>query len=247
MATSFRMPRLHVLPLIGIVAVGLVAADPGWKVKPMASWTEDDARQILSDSPWAKTVKAAVRDLQTEDQRREGGNMGQPTGIGFDGITDNRPKPKIPTSALDMVKPDDSSAQPPRQLFTLRLRWKSALPIRVAELKSHIVDPSTGEDDGYRVSVYGVPGGNLKGDPRTLGDPLKKQALLRREGKKDMKPLSVEVFQGENGLVVVYLFPLSGEISTSDRRVEFDAQIGRLSFAQFFNVEDMRFQGKLEL
>jgi len=26
----------------------------------MAEWSEDDARQILADSPWAKTVTATV-------------------------------------------------------------------------------------------------------------------------------------------------------------------------------------------
>ncbi len=247
MFTSFSISTPRVLGLLSLLTVALFAADPEWKVKPPSSWTEEDARQILSDSPWAKTVKAGVRNLQTEDQRREGGNMGKPTGIGFDGITDNRPKPKIPTSPLDMVKPDDSSVVPPRQFITLKLRWKSALPIRVAELKSHIVDPSSGEDDGYRIAVYGVPGGYFKGDPKTLGDPLKKLALLKREGKKDLKPVSVEVFQGEDGLIIIYLFPLSGEISTTDRGVEFEAQIGRLTFAEVFNIEDMRFQGKLEL
>lgn len=95
--------------------------------------------------------------------------------------------------------------------------------------------------------MYGVPGGYFKGDPKSLGEPLKKLASLKREGKREMKPLSVEVFQGEDGLVIIYLFPLAGEISTSDRRVEFEAQIGRLTFAQVFNLEEMRFQGKLEL
>ena len=241
------MSTLRVPYLFGTFVFALIAADPGWKAKPTASWTEDDAQQILSDSAWAKTVKAAVRNLQTEDQRREGGNMGQPSGIGFDGITDNRPRTQLPKSPLDMVKPDGGSVQPPEQFITLRLRWESALPIRVAELKCRIVDPSSGEDDVYRIAVYGVPGGYFKGDSKTLGDPLKKLASLKREGKRDVKPLSVQVFQGEDGLVIVYLFPLSGEISPSDRRIQFEAQIGRLTVAQLFDLEQMRFQGKLEL
>jgi hypothetical protein len=57
----------------------------------------------------------------------------------------------------------------------------------------------------------------------------------------------VEVFQGENGAVVVYLFPLSAEITNKDRRIRFEAQIGRIVFAETFDLGEMEFLGKLEL
>lgn len=127
------------------------------------------------------------------------------------------------------------------------LRWESALPVRVAELKARVVEPPTTSTDGYFLAVYGVPGNYFKDDPATLGNPLKKLAVLKREGKKDVKPASVEVFQRDDGLVVVYMFPLSAEIGKSDGRIEFDAQIGRLGIAQYFDTAEMMFQGKLEL
>ena len=71
------------------------------------------------------------------------------------------------------------------------------------------------------IAVYGVPGNYFKDDPANLGNPLKKLAVLKRAGKKDVKPASVEVFQRDDGLVVVYMFPLSAEISKSDGRIEF--------------------------
>jgi len=226
--------------------VVLFAADPSWKGKSAAYWTEQDAHQILADSPWAKTVNAAIGPLQTEDERREGGNMGQEHGVGFDGLADNRPRVQLPTGILGLVKPE-SGAPPPAQSITLTLRWESALPIRVAELKSHVAGSPSLADDGYSLAVYGVPRGHLKGDAKSLGDPLKKQALLKREGKKDVRPSSVGVFQSEDGLVIVYLFPLSAEIGPNDRRLEFSAQIGRIAILQAFDLEEMRFQGKLEM
>jgi hypothetical protein len=57
----------------------------------------------------------------------------------------------------------------------------------------------------------------------------------------------VDVLQREDGPVIVYLFPRSQEITQQDKRVEFDAHIGRLQFAQSFYVDDMNYQGKLEL
>ena len=49
------------------------------------------------------------------------------------------------------------------------------------------------------------------------------------------------------GAVVVYMFPMTNEISKGDRRLEFDADIGRLELTQSFFTEEMVWQGKLEL
>jgi hypothetical protein len=240
--STLRVPWL----LAAWVAV-LVAADPSWKTKPTPDWTEEDARQVLTNSPWAKTVKGMISRRQTEDERREGGNMGQAHGVGYDGIDDKRATPQLPTSILELLKPGDNSVHPSNQFVPLTLRWESALPIRVAELKSRVVEPPTLEGDGYSLAVYGLPGNAFKGDPKSLGDPLKKQAVLRREGKRDVRPSSVEVFQGKDGLVIVYLFPLFAEITTADQRIEFVAQIGRIGIAEFFDMAEMQFQGRLEL
>jgi hypothetical protein len=210
--------------------LSLAAADLVWKDKPSSDWTEQDARQILQDSPWAKTVTAGITRLQTEDERREGGNMGQPHGVGFDGMNRKQTGPK---SGPGFV--------------TLRLRWESALPIRLAELKAREIEPPTLEGDGYEIAVYGVPRAFFNDDPKTLGNPLKKLASLKREGKKDVKPSSVEVFQRPDGLVVVYLFPLSAEISRKDTVMDFEAVIGRIVLKKSFDLQSMQFQGRLEL
>jgi hypothetical protein len=127
------------------------------------------------------------------------------------------------------------------------VRWESALPIRAAEFKAHEDPPPTLSDNGYSIAVYGVPASFAKGDPTSLGRPLKESAALKREGKKDVLPSSVEVFQLEKSVVVVYQFPLSAEISKKDDVVEFSALIGRLQVSQHFLVAEMQFQGKLEL
>jgi len=234
--------------LLITAAVALMAADPSWKNKPAREWTVDEARQVLDDSPWSKKCGAALIPLQSEDERREGGNMGQPRGIGYDGIPDDRPRPELPHSPLDIVKPE-ADARRPTHPYTLQLRWESALPIRVAELKAGVIPPpiSEGDDQSYVIAVYGVPTAKVKGDPKSLGQPLKSAAVLRRQGKKDVKPSSVEVFQAADTMVVVYVFPLTAEITKKDRLVEFVAQIGRLDIQQYFNLEDMQFQGQFEM
>jgi len=84
-------------------------------------------------------------------------------------------------------------------------------------------------------------------DSKSLDSELKKNALLKRDGKKDIKPSSVMVLNRDDGPVIVYLFPRSKEISKNDRRVEFDAKISRLKFEEPFFIDDMVYDGKLEL
>lgn len=173
--------------------------------------------------------------------------MGQPRGVGNEGVDPKGSGPKVSPNIFSGPGGDDRSPRSLPQPITLKLRWESALPVQLAEFKSHEVEPPTLEGEGYRIAVYGVPGADFKGDPKELGKTLKNLAALKREGKKDVRPVSVEVFQRENGLVVVYLFPLSAEISKKDRELRFEAQIGRIVVAQTFELSEMEFMGKLEL
>jgi hypothetical protein len=156
----------------------------------------------------------------------------------------------MPTGPKDIFLPSPNGGRSTRstvQNMTIRLRWESALPVRLAELKAHEMDPPSLDGEGYRIAVYGLPGGYFKGDPKKLGNPLKNEAVLRREGKKDVKSTLVEVFQRSDGWAVVYLFPYSAEISPKDKQVELEAHIGRIVVLHPFNLAEMTFQGKLEL
>jgi len=236
-----RFPQMFWLLPVSVVA--LLAADAPWKNKPASDWTVEDAREILSDSPWARWVNAGLARRESEDERREGGNMGQPKGVGYDNVGTKYVRPQLDLKTI-FTK---GYTPPPPEAIKVLIRWETALPIRVAELKFGEIEPPTLEGDGYKVAVYGIPGGVFKGDPLKLGEPLKATSFLKREGKPNVKPLRVEVFNRRDGLAVVYLFPLSAEISKKDPWVEFDAQIGRVIIQQAFNVGDMQLRGELQL
>lgn len=222
-------------------------ADPAWKSKAPATWTEEDAKEVLQVSPWSVAITAGVARRQSEDERRDGGATGQPHGIGYDGVDPKGSGPKISPNIFTGAGGADRSVRSLPGTMSLKLRWESALPIRLADLKAHEIELPTRETDGYRIAVYGLPGGDIKGDPKHLGDPLKKDAALKRQGKKDVKPTSAEVFQTPSGWAVVYVFPFSAEIVKADGKVEFEAQIGRIVVEHTFDLAEMEFQGKLEL
>lgn len=230
-----------------LAVAALLAADPAWRTKPAAQWTEDDARQILLASPWARENRATITRRLTEDQLRDAGQLGQPLGVGNEGVDPKGSGPVVSPNVFSGPGGDDRSARSFARPITLRLRWESALPVRLAEFRARETEPSALDGDGYRIAVYGIPGGNFKGSPEELGKPLRSQAVLKREGKKDVRPDRVEVFQREDGLVAVYLFPPSAELTKRDGQVSFEAQIGRIVVRQIFDLNEMVFMGKLEL
>src|SRR5580704_1803965 len=153
-------PGRRVFLLLSASAVLLLAADPAWKTKAIRDWTEEDAKQVLTDSPWALNIRSAVMPLQSESARREGGNMGQPQGVGYAGVdntTDSQRVARVLAGHFDPL--------PPIGPMTVRVRWESALPVRAAELKAHEPEPPTLEGEGYEIAVYGLPGTYFKGDP----------------------------------------------------------------------------------
>ena len=215
------MPYKWRLWLFVLSALALTAADQAWKNKQFPEWTEEDARELLKDSPWVKTVAATL--VKTPD-RVTVGRRGRRGGRG------------------DTAGP--ASAKPP----TLTLRWESALPVREAELRARdVTAPALDDEDHYAIAVYGIPRGMLRDDSKIMAEDLRRQALLKREGKKDTKPSSVEILLRDDGPVVLYLFPKSAEFSWRDHKIEFDAQMPGLKFTQAFSFDEMTFHGKLEL
>ena len=98
----------------------------------------------------------------------------------------------------------------------------------------------------YAIAIYDVPG--LNANRKSLPKELSKGAYLKRDGKKDLRPVGVNLLPQEGGFTtIVYLFPRSEEITAEDRRIAFTAVFGRLSLAEYFYPAQMQFQGKLEL
>jgi len=212
------------------------AADPAWKNKQIADWSVDDAKLVLTDSPWAGSVTPTMVANRQQSPGRGGISVGLP-GIGMG-------RPRRGNSSGQQAPRNDS---PAGEAPVLQLRWESALPIRDAELKAREVFAPDIDEDHYAIAVYGVPGRMASGEEKTLAAQFKGQAAIKRDGQKDLKPSSVQVLQREDGPVIVYLFPRKVEIKRGDRRVEFEAQIGQLQFTKTFSIDEMTWQGKLEL
>jgi len=139
----------------------------------------------------------------------------------------------------------NSTAKKPGYLV---LRWESATPVRQAESK--LQDASAPDWDGeyYAVAIYGVPIEAGRLDEAGQAAALKQLGVLKRDGMKDLKAAKVEITASGAGLAtVLYLFPRTKTITGEEKRIEFFAQLGHISVAQYFYPREMQLQGKLEL
>jgi hypothetical protein len=221
----------------------VLAADAPWLHKRIPEWSEQDALQLLTDSPWVGKATPALTPLMTAAMRREGGDMGAQGGghggVGFEGmggLTGTKGAP---------VRRGGPEAE---HLTKLTLRWESAMPVRAAEIRAH--DTTAPELDGedYAIAVYDVSLKLASMELKGLEDALKKVATLRIEGRKDIRPSRVAAIELGDGMVtVVYFFPRSAHITKDVERLEFSGQVGRIVFAQYFYPAQMQFLGKLEL
>lgn len=207
-----------------------------WKEKPVAAWTEDDARVVMAESPWVKSVMPEGGGTAGPSKaKRVGAVVGQMGGVRMGGM--GMPGPRR--------MPGGRQAGPwePRA-SVVTVRWESALPMREAELKARDTSAPTVDDGYYVLAVYGLPRDAARPG---MEKKLAKLGVLRRDGVKDLAAARVRVLAREDGPVVVYLFPRTEVIRESDRRVEFSGEVNKWKFAAAFFTEDMRFGGKLEI
>ncbi len=212
---------------------------PSWKNKPVAQWNDEEAKDVLANSPWVKFASPQwLRDL-SPDERRESGDW-QATeghGVGWEALLG-----LFGGSARADAAIKRAHAKPP--VDAVMIRWESALPIRTAEQKAGENGVPVGDGEYYAIAVYDIA------TPKkfNLASELKGVAYIRRNNKKDFKPVRVEILREENDkATIVYLFPRSVEISKRDGWLVFAAQIGRLFVTQNFFAGEMLLRDELEL
>ena len=192
----------------------------------------EEARQVLAESPWVKTVTPTPNESGKPGRTRGG--------AGPDGVRVGRVRPRSARYGTPR-RPErrgPSAGRRRKPEFGRTADFDAAVDQRAAH-KLGSADRARTECARSRrkprpaIAVYGLPSGFLRGDPDSLGAGLRSRAALKRDKKKDMAPSSVEVLLRDEGPVVVYFFPRSNEITRKDKQVEFDAEIGRLKFAEF--------------
>lgn len=239
-------------------------AQQPWKGKPLAEWSEDDARQVLSNSPWTKVVTPKVERSEGGrggyGGRRGIGGIGGPgmggPGMGGPGMGGGRGgmggsggglgypgggRPSDPDMGGDR-EPGDRNEAP----AAVTVRWESALPVREAQLK--LRQESVGADEPYyAIAVSGLPSRIANRDPQELRSRLLSDTYLKPKGRKKIALADVKLLTRDDNAVLLLLFPKTQEIVAGDKEVEFSTRVAHMEIKQKFPLEDMTFDGKLQL
>ncbi len=155
--------RKPTLLLIFVSSATLLLAAPSWQKKDFSQWTTDDAKKILSDSPWAKTVHMMTGKMTTEMEQPSSGapvntagsakrylvspapdgyGAGTPqmnggaNGGGGQSQQPQQPQGGGPGGMGQPGQGPQAGAEPAApQGVPVVVEWESAVPVRLAELK----------------------------------------------------------------------------------------------------------------
>jgi hypothetical protein len=221
-----------------LLTAAFLSAENGtsWKTKPIGQWDNEDAKQLLADSPWVGHATLQwIRD-RSPAERRDGGDWDAGIGQRFGLAQLEMFNAGSMEEAIELAHFKPTPGAVP-------IRWESALPVTTAEAKLGQSTASPLHGNWYAITLYDVP---LPGGWSAV--KLKRLAYLRRANKPDFKPSRVEILRHENGkATITYLFSRSEEISRKDRSIIFVTQIDRLFVTQFFYPGTMEILGQLEL
>jgi len=202
-------------------------------------WDNEDAKQILADSPWVgHATLQPIRDRSPAERRDSGDwDAGAGEGLGLEALLEILSGGSRMDEAVARAHYKPSPGK-------VEIRWESALPVRAAESKLGQPPASALHTGWYALTLYNVP------HPENHWGPgkLRGLAYFKRADKPDFKPSQVEIAQHEDGkATVTYLFSRSEEITRRDGSIIFVAQIDRLFIAQIFYPGTMLIAGRLEL
>jgi len=250
--------KFKIILVAASAALALCAAD-AWKNTDFTQWSPEDAKKVLTKSPWSKEVAVSLgmpggAPSNSSGSRRGGGGMvgdgdlnstgggggGSRRGGGGEGGGGSTP-------SMNVI-----------------IRWETAIPVKEALMKLNFGDklPGKGEkgytldapQNDYVISVTGLRMGGrgrsqeASTDQQSSSDRMKDQLMtgtqLFRKGKDPIAPTNVVINSSNTAYIV---FPKTDAISDDDKDVEFRLTMGRIQIKEKFSLKDMHFSGKLEL
>jgi len=227
------------------VGATLTAGDQAWQKKPADQWSQDDVRQVLNDSAWAKRVK--VRYIEVAPRGTSGGTQPMPGPF---------PSPS-PSGGPPIGIPGGGSprSQGPTGVKTgsdVLVRWQSASVVQQACKKagSQQLPGSELAGDNYLIAAVGMPDlgtGFENADDSQVQSRLKDGARLFVGNKRSIIPTRVRAELLEDGWTILYVFPRSEVGPLGDEKVKLLARVGPAQFSAEFKTKEMEFGGKPDL
>jgi len=256
--------------LLAVVALAGNSVSP-WHGKGFKDWTAEDARAVMTNSPWAGRMPAPAAgrppvmviengangapppsaSLGNPSNTTTGNNMSVAANPGSAGPADVNGAHNLPTTQTPSGLATPVGAPDPPSF--LSVVWASATPVRLAilKLRSGTSPPSEEQisrahhpDEYYVVAVSGLASPDRDIDPTKLAPG----ASLTVKGKPPLIASESSYRQIGNSNVYFFRFRREGlPLSLSDDKVEFKVLFGTAEIKRKFVLRDMEFEGHLAL
>ena len=241
-----------VLPLVLVFALLSASSGDPWD-KDAAQWSDQDARLVLSDSPWVQSVEAEMHDPRDD---REEYSAPLPAGerAGMAGQTN----PVAPSGRWDGGTGRNSMGSLPSLPVTVR--WDSASPVREALRRVSGSETPGASSGDYVITLTGlIPAGRYhsagradtssnsdgvsdKRNPEELLEAFMSSSRLLPRGETAIAPSNVKLDPASGALHI--FFPHTRPIEAKAKEVVFVTRFGDFRVRAKFRVKDMRYQGK---
>lgn len=245
--------QMRLLALAGVAAVLSGSVAPAIWNKDFASWTIEDAQQIMTRSPWAKQRPMPVSErpgVSYLDLDPVVSASAPPAAeLGNVPADRNAPPPTGRTPSFGSAPVGAPQTQP-----VLKVIWASALPIRLAvlRLRSEKSGGPTPEQlahvkndwPKYVIAVVGLAPPQTDSDAKTLAH----HAFLSLPGKPAVGAIDSDYRR--IGTADVYFFRFlktALPLTTADGDVEFKLSMRGMELNQRFHLAEMAYQGRVAL
>lgn len=208
--------RTGVAALLALAVVAVARAGDAWKTKPFEQWTQNDVRQILHDSPWAKVENVPAdwkpsRYGATNEQAGPAPTTGSGSTMGDQKITYGGPSGAPKSAGEQPMGSTEGQA-------TYYIRWNSSRTVHEALIRDAILSGKMKESDAgkylsapitdYEVLVVGP---DMTPFQHSTPDELKAKSFLRgKQSKIEANPTNVNMVRSPDGdrlTAVVFTFP----------------------------------------
>jgi hypothetical protein len=243
------MKRL-VLPIAVILVLAVCVAIAGdfWASKKFSTWSDEETKKIMDNSPWARQVP--VKYIY---------KGGGPGGMGGPGGFGGGMPPGGMGGGMGGGGGDFGPLMAPKPDMTPKatLRWQTALPVKQALARAKYKDKvETSEEAAKSLAreesqyILGISG--LMGPPSSFDKNSLKTVCTLKIGDLAPIPPSDVVVDRQGMMTVLYVaFPKidqgSHKISADDKDVEFILKAPTMELKAKFSLKDMVYQGKLEI
>jgi hypothetical protein len=228
--SQFRHMTRRTAVLLGLALPALASPpDEFWNEKAPKDWTEDERKQLLTNSPWAREA--------TTKYNLGAYGLGM-MGVGGTGRRGGR------TTANPGAASDNRDAPPLPKRYDSVVRWESALPVREAKRAK----PPDDAASNYILCVTGnLPMLGRASDDESDDEYSQRLDMLKEQTKLEKKgdPIYLDhVAYSKDGALFYFE---RGELTLHDGSVTFVTTLGPLDVKCKFALKEMMYRGKLEL